>query len=104
MSSTLKSALAIQCLPKTSGPKEEAYRLVDGAIAAIEASGLPYTVTPFETVVEGPLDQLWAVAQAAHQAVIDAGAPGCSTYMKLFSAPDLGSSEEKTGKYRARGH
>jgi uncharacterized protein YqgV (UPF0045/DUF77 family) len=103
MSSIMKSALAIQCLPRVQGTKEESYRLVDGAIAAIEASGLPYTVTPFETVIEGPLDRLWAVAQAAHQAVLDAGS-SCSTYMKLFSAPDLGSSEEKTGKYRAQGH
>lgn len=99
----MKSALAIQCLPRVQGTKEETYRLVDGAIAAIEASGLPYTVGPFETVIEGPLDELWAVAQAAHQAVLDAGA-SCSTYLKVFSAPDLGTTDEKVGKYRAQGH
>lgn len=100
----MKSALAIQCLPQGVDGKDQMYRAVDRAIAAIEASGLPYTVGPFETVVEGPVDQLFALAQAAHRAVLEAGAPGVATYMKLFSAPDLGSSEEKTEKYRAQGH
>jgi len=100
----MKSALAIQCLPQGVEGKEKVYGAVDKAIEAIEASGLPYTVGPFETVVEGPLDQLFALAQAAHSAVLKAGAPGVATYMKLFSAPDLGSSEEKTGKYRKKGH
>ena len=96
----MKSALAIQCLPQGAGPKSEVYRAVDQAIAVIQASGLPFEVGPFETVVEGPLEDLWAVAEAAHRAVLDAGCPGVATYMKLFSAPDLGSSEEKTAKYR----
>jgi len=100
----MKSALAIQCLPQGSSGKAETYRLVDAAIAVLDASGLPYTVGGFETVVEGPLDELWAVAQAMHRAVLDAGGPGTATYLKLFSAPDLGSTEEKTGKYRAKGH
>lgn len=100
----MNSALAIQCLPQGVEGKEQVYHAVDQAIAAIEASGLPYTVGPFETVIEGPLDQLFALAQAAHKAVLEAGAPGVATYMKLFSAPDLGSSEEKTGKFRAQGH
>ncbi len=100
----MKSALAIQCLPQGLAGKEQTYAAVDRAIAALDASGLPYTVGPFETVVEGPLDQLFAVAQAAHKAVLEGGAPGVATYMKLFSTPDLGSSEEKTGKYRVQGH
>lgn len=104
MKSEMKSALAIQCLPQGVEGKQNVYHAVDRAIAAIEASGLPFTVGPFETVVEGPLDRLFALAEAAHRAVLEAGAPGVATYMKLFSAPDLGSSEEKTGKYRARGH
>lgn len=100
----MKSALAIQCLPQGTPGKAETYRLVDRALEVLDASGLPYTVGGFETVVEGPLDQLFAVAQAMHQAVLDAGSPGIATYLKVFSSPDLGSTEEKTGKYRARGH
>ena len=80
------------------------YRLVDAAIEVIEKSGLPYTVGPFETVVEGPIEELFALAQKAHIAVLAAGSEGVSTYLKIFSAPELGSTEEKIGKYRAKGH
>ena len=100
----MKSALAIQCLPRVAGGKQASHAVVDKAIEAIEASGLPFTVTPFETVIEGPLEQLWVVAQKAHQAILDAGSEQVYTYMKLFTSPDLGSSEEKTAKYKARGH
>ena len=100
----MKSALAIQCLPKVEGGKAAVHRVVDKAIEAIEASGLPFTVGPFETVVEGPLDELFEVAKRAHVAILEAGSDGVSTYMKLFSSNDLSTSEEKTAKYRARGH
>ncbi len=100
----MKSALAIQCLPLTASSKEEAYRLVDRAIAVIDASGLPYTVGPFETVIEGPVEKLFEVAREAHLAMLEHGSAQVATYMKMFSGPDLGSSEEKVGKYRARGH
>ena len=101
----MKSALAIQCLPLGAGKKkEEVYALVDKAIEAIDASGLPYTVGPLETVVEGPLDKLFEVAQAAHKAILAAGVEHVATYMKLFTAPEMGSSEEKIQKYRAKGH
>ena len=101
----MKSALAIQCLPLGAGKnREEVYALVDRAIEAIDAAGLSYKVGPLETVVEGPLDKLFEVAQNAHKAILDAGVSHVATYMKLFSGPDLGSSEEKVKKYRDKGH
>ena len=101
---TIKSALAIQCLPMGILEREKIWGIVDKAIAAIDASGLSYTVGPFETVIEGPLNRLLEVAAAAHTALLDAGAPSAATYMKLWSGQGIGSSEEKTGKYRASGH
>lgn len=100
----MKSALAIQCLPKINGSKEEAYRIVDAAIAVIEASGLSYQVGPMETVVEGPLDELIELIKKTHLSIIASGSPSVSSYIKLVSSPDLGSSEEKITKYRAQGH
>jgi uncharacterized protein YqgV (UPF0045/DUF77 family) len=100
----VKSALAIQCLPLSAADKQEAYRLVDGAIHVIESSGLPFTVGPFETVVEGDAEALFELAKKAHMALIHDGSPRVATYMKVFSGPDLGSTEEKVGKYRERGH
>ena len=99
-----RSALAIQCLPLGIMERDKAWTAVDKAIAAIDASGLSYTVGPFETVIEGPLDSLFAVAAAAHRALLEAGVPTAATYMKLWSGEDLGTSEEKTGKYRVSGH
>ena len=99
----MKSALAIQCLPLKAGSKEEAYAMVDRAIAVIDGYGLPYQVGSFETTVEGPLDTLLELAGKAHKAMIEGGG-SAATYMKLFSGESLGSTEEKTGKYRASGH
>jgi uncharacterized protein YqgV (UPF0045/DUF77 family) len=96
----MKSALAIQCLPLAVAEKGKVHELVDGAIKAIEVSGLSYTVGPFETVVEGPLEDLWKVAQCAHDAIAGGCGSGVATYMKMFTAPDLSSTDEKLGKYR----
>jgi len=101
----MKSALAIQCLPLGAGAKkEEIYALVDRAIEVIDASGLSYTVGPLETVVEGPLEKLFEVAQEAHKAILAGGAERVATYMKLFTGPEMGSSDEKVRKYREKGH
>ncbi len=102
--STIRSALAIQCLPMGIPERERSWAAVDRAIAAIDASGLSYTVGPFETVIEGPLDRLLEIAAAAHKALLKAGAPTAATYMKLWSGEGIGTSEEKVGKYRASGH
>ncbi len=99
----MKSAMAIQCLPRGGGSKEETYRVVDEAIAAIDKTGLKYTVCPMETVVEGPLDQLWEAAKAAHEAIIKHGGKGM-TLIKLYSSEDLDPAEEKVAKYRSKGH
>jgi len=101
---SIRSALAIQCLPLGLEDREETWAAVDRAIAAIDASGLTYTVGPFETVIEGPLDRLLEAAAAAHKALLDSGVPTAATYMKLWSGEGIGTSEEKTGKYRSRGH
>ncbi len=95
----MKSALSIQCLP-LKGNKEEIYEFVDEAIAVIENSGLPYTVGPFETTIEGELEQVWEVAYQAHRAVLRAGAGKVISYIKLASGEDLGTTAEKLAKYR----
>jgi uncharacterized protein YqgV (UPF0045/DUF77 family) len=101
---SLRSALAIQCLPMGMAENKAVYAAVDQAIAAIGASGLRYTVGPFETVIEGPLDQVYAAALAAHKALLAGGVGTAASYIKLWSGADLGSSAEKTDKYRSAGH
>lgn len=99
----MKSALAIQCLPLAKGTKDEVYSMVDRAIKVIDSYGLPYQVGAFETTVEGPLDTLLELAGKAHKAMIEGGG-SAATYMKLFSGESLGSTREKTEKYRKKGH
>lgn len=81
-------------------PKEEVYKVVDAAIAVIQKSNLPYQVGPFETTVEGELDELVALAKEAHMAVVKAGGGTVITYIKLATGENLGSSDEKTRKYQ----
>ena len=100
----MRSAVSIQCLPLSVQNTEDAYKMVDEAIDVIAESGLPYTVGPFETTVEGELDEVWDVARQAHQAVMDAGEDDTNvlSFVKVASGPNLGSTEEKISKYRNR--
>ncbi len=100
----LPSALAIQVLPMGIVDRGKIWSMVDQAIQAIDGTGLFYTVGPFETVVEGPLGKLLELAATVHQTVLAAGAPTVATYMKLWSGEGIGTSTEKTEKYRAIGH
>lgn len=94
----MKSAMAVQCLPLNSGTKDEVYARVDRVIQRIRLSGLPFRVGPFETTVEGPAEELWILAADLHRILVEDGCPG-ATYLKMFSAEDLGSTEEKLAPY-----
>ncbi len=59
-----KINMALQVLPQAEG--KDSYELVDEAIKEIEASGLKYKVCPFETVVEGSLDEAMELVKRVH--------------------------------------
>jgi len=94
--------LAIQVLP-LGIPKEEAYRIIDAAIAVIAASGLQYEVSPFETVIEGSYEKVMQLVEQVQQACNRAGAGELLINMKLQRSfvKDV-SIEEKMGSYRKR--
>lgn len=96
----MPSALAIQCLPMGISEKERIYAIVDRVIQDIDARGLSYQVGPFETVIEGPLDDLLELAGRLHKRMLSEGVASAASYMKLWSGKNMGSSEEKTAKYR----
>ena len=91
--------LGIQIVPKSK--THEAYALVDKAIEVIQQSGLKYEVTPFETVMEGPEEDLMRVAREAQEAVLAAGAEEVLVYyrIQIRKGGDVTISE-KTGKYK----
>lgn len=91
--------LGIQIVPKSK--THDAYPLVDKAIEVIQASGVKYEVTPFETVMEGPEEQLMAIAKKAQEAVLDSGAEEVLVYYRIQIRKDGDVTiSEKTGKYK----
>ncbi len=88
--------VSVQVLPLV----EDAYPVVDRAIAAIAASGVRYEVGPMETVMEGKLDELLEVAKAAHLACFEGGAHKVVTIIKIGDAVGGTTIEDKVSKYR----
>ncbi|MCH7399622.1 thiamine-binding protein [Belliella sp. DSM 107340] len=73
--------LGIQIVPKSKSI--DSYELVDKAIEVIKNSGIPYVVTPFETVMEGEQDELMKIARNAQEAVFKAGAEEVLVYYRI---------------------
>lgn len=92
--------LAIQVLP-THLPQPEAYAVVDAAIDCIKASGLEYLVCPFETVIEGPYEQVMKLVDDIQTACNKAGAQSLLINMKLQRSfvKDI-AIDDKIGKYK----
>lgn len=88
--------VAVQVLPLT----EDAYAVVDKAIAVIAASGVKYEVGPMETTMEGNLDELLDVAKMAHSTCFEAGANRVVTIIKIGDAVSGSTIADKVGKYR----
>ncbi|HLT08029.1 MAG TPA: thiamine-binding protein [Cyclobacteriaceae bacterium] len=93
--------LGLQIVPKSK--TLDSYSLVDKAIEVIQASGVKYEVTPFETVMEGPEEQLMQIARRAQEAVLEAGADEVLVYYRIQIRKDGDvTMSEKTGKYKAQ--
>lgn len=92
--------LAVQVLPLGIS-KEEAYKIIDEAILSIKSSGLQHVVCPFETVIEGPYDEVMKAVNALQDACKNAGASEVLINMKLHRSfeKDLAITD-KTGKYQ----
>ncbi|MEQ8336180.1 MAG: thiamine-binding protein [Cyclobacteriaceae bacterium] len=86
--------LALQIVPRKEGANT--YHLVDKAIEVIQSSGVKHMITPMETVMEGPFDQLNEIALKAQQAVMEAGAEEVLVYIKMhYRKSDDVTFEEK---------
>lgn len=97
----MEAAIAIQVLPGVQG-KENVISAVDKVIEHIEKSGLSYHVGPFETTVEGNLDELMDLVKEAQEIVIKAGAPSVMSYIKINYSPEGGvlTTDEKISKHQ----
>ena len=90
---------AIQIVPKTR--QKEYYPLIDAAIEEIRKSGLKYEVTPMETVIEGPYQEVMDTFKKAQEASFNAGADELIVNIKLHirKGSDV-HFEEKVAKHR----
>lgn len=96
----MNASIAVQVLPKVM-EQEETRRIVDQVIAYLASTGLPCEVGPFETVLEGDLDQLLDLVKECCRICVRAGAPSVMSYVKISYKPDgVWSMADKTGKYR----
>jgi uncharacterized protein YqgV (UPF0045/DUF77 family) len=95
--------LEIQCLPSPIGVEDDPYRHVDAAIAVIEASGLHYEVGALGTTIEGPADELWALARRVHEACLSSGAASVVSVVKVVETAvttDAATMDSLTAKFR----
>jgi uncharacterized protein (TIGR00106 family) len=89
--------MSVQVLPLTD---QNTYAVVDQAIAAIQATGIKYIVTPMETVLEGTWDECMSAAKAAHDSCFAQGVRQAVTYIKISDAVDGSTIDDKLANYR----
>jgi uncharacterized protein YqgV (UPF0045/DUF77 family) len=97
MAQTHTVTMSVQVVPLSGAT---GYAVVDQAIAAIKATGIKHLVTPMETVLEGTLDECWAAARAAHEAIFNVGTHSALTYIKISDAVTGSTIDDKLEKYR----
>ncbi|MBI9052378.1 MAG: thiamine-binding protein [Bacteroidales bacterium] len=90
--------VALQVLPKSETKK--AYDLVDDAINVIKESGLIYKVCPFETVIEGPYDQIMKLVEDVQKECFESGADELLVYLKIQTRKNSKVTiDDKMAKY-----
>ncbi len=92
--------LAIQVLPLQKS-QHEAYAIIDKVIELITSTGMKYVVCPFETVVEGPYEQIKSLLDDVQTVCFEAGADSLLINMKLHvsKVKDM-AIDDKIGKYK----
>ena len=85
--------LAIQVVPLERD--SNIYAKIDAAIDVIQKSGVKYTITPMETVMQGPYGRLQSIAQEAQQALVDAGCTEFLVNIKMHIRTDADVTMEE---------
>lgn len=90
--------LSLQVLPVV--PDSEIYYVVDKVIEMIEATGLKFVVGPFETSIEGELDEMLEIVKKAQTICTDLGAERVVSIVKIDYKEEGVTIDEKVSKYR----
>ena len=99
MNKNYEASMAIQILPSLA-EKEEKIRVIDKVIENIKAKELNMVVCPFETVIEGSLDDMLKILKESILIAEKEGAKDVLTNVKISYNP-LGvmTIDEKTTKH-----
>ena len=96
----MNASVAIQVLPKVL-EQEDTRRIVDEVIAYLASTGLHYVVGPFETALEGDLEELLDIVKECCRICVSHGEPSMLAYVKISYKPDgVWTINDKTGKYQ----
>lgn len=89
--------LGIQVVPILSA--DEGYPIIDACIALIQSSGIEYSVTPFETVLEGPYPEIMKLVNELYEKA-NALSPETVINIRIHSKRDKAVfAAEKTDKF-----
>lgn len=99
MNKIYEASMAIQILPRLS-EKDDNIRVIDKVIENIKSKGLNMVVCPFETVIEGNLNEILDILKEGILIAEKEGAKDILTYIKIAYSP-LGvmSIDEKISKH-----
>lgn len=78
--------MAIQVLPKVKDGNTVS--IVDKVVKIIQHSGLKYIVSPFETTMEGPFDELMQIITDSRKVCIDARVEEALFNIRIEFKPD----------------
>ena len=90
---------AIQVVPVGIVDRVAMYSYIVLAIEIIKDSKLPYLVTPFETTIEGKLEDILNLFKKINIELHKKGVKTLCMNIKIWSG-DIGSTEEKLKKYQ----
>jgi len=88
------AVVQISCTPLGEGSGGIS-KFVAGCLTLVQQSGLKYQLTPMGTILEGELDDIFALVRKMHESPFNAGAQRVSTLIKIDDRRDREHTMER---------
>ncbi len=88
------AVVQISCTPLGEGSGGLS-KFVAGCVQLVKESGLKYQLTPMGTILEGELDDIFALVRKMHESPFNAGAQRVSTLIKIDDRRDCEHTMER---------
>jgi len=88
------AVVQISCTPLGEGSGGLS-KFVAGCLQLVKESGLNYQLTPMGTILEGELDEIFALVRKMHESPFNAGAHRVSTLIKIDDRRDREHTMER---------